>query len=158
MDPSLNTKPRSVGQAALTPLLDTLFLLLFAVLAASDGAEARSKVEEEVRLELPSVADDNAGGGNPAGDSPVVLAIDASGAVSVDGGALQLASPAALDEFLESLASSATFEIRADADARHAVVVEVLHGLREAGFLDVSLIATRRGTSTPAGGWGSSGR
>lgn len=156
--PENTTERRTLGQAALTPLLDTLFLLLFSVLAASDGAEANSKAHEEVQLELPSVADDGAGQGASAGDAPVVLAIGADGAVSVEGEARELASPAALDGFLAGLSPGATFEIRAHADARHAVVVEVLHGLREAGFLDVSLVATRRGSEAPASGWGGSPR
>ena len=153
---------KAVGQAALTPLLDTLFLLLFSVLAASDGAEASTDIEEEVRLELPSVMDDGESGA-AVGEPPVVIAIEAEGTVTMDGGAargapLEVGSPAALAGSLASVAPGTAFEIRAHADARHAVVVEVLHGLREAGFLDVSLVATKRASGAESKKWGSEPR
>lgn len=156
---------RTVGQAALTPLLDTLFLLLFSVLAASDGAEATADVEEEVQLELPSVMDDGQGSA-ATGEAPWVIAIEADGAVTLDGGSVDLGSrvidsPASLAASLSGVPGGATFEIRAHADARHAVVVEVLHGLREAGFLDVSLVATKRAPGDSGAGssqWGSETR
>ncbi len=146
---------KSAGQAALTPLLDTLFLLLFSVLAASDGADARADLEEEVKLELPSVMEDGVASGESSTASPVVIAIEAGGVVTLDGGAVTLDSPVEFAASLTGYPAGSAFEIRAHADARHAVVVEVLHGLREAGFLDVSLVATQRASGTEPDGWGS---
>lgn len=148
---------RAVGQAALTPLLDTLFLLLFSVLAASDGADASADVEEEVQLELPSVMDEGESGYS-AGEAPLVIAIEADGAVTMAGATDAVESSAALAASLSEVPSGTVFEIRAHADARHAVVVEVLHGLREAGFLDVSLIANKRAPGAEPSLWGSPSR
>ena len=157
-DPRAKDLGRTAGQAALTPLLDTLFLLLFSVLAASDGAEARADVEEEVRLELPSVMDDGATESDSSPESSMVIAIEASGAVLLDGGALPADSPAAFSASLADVPLGTSFEIRAHADARHAVVMEVLHGLREQSFLDVSLVALKRSGETEPSGWGSAPR
>lgn len=156
--PRTPNRTRAAGQAALTPLLDTLFLLLFSVLAASDGAEARADVEQEVRLELPTVADDGSAEGASSESPLVVIVIDAGGAVTLDGGAKPIESPGAFADALLGIPSGAAFEIRAHADARHAVVVEVLHGLREASFLDVSLVANTRPADSDPGAWGSAPR
>ena len=82
------------------------------------------------------------------------LAIGADGTVTLGNGSAPLASPAELSALLAALPSGSAFEIRADAEARHALVVEVLHGLREAGFLDVSLVATQLAPGADHGGWG----
>jgi biopolymer transport protein ExbD len=156
--PRTPSRTRTAGQAALTPLLDTLFLLLFSVLAASDGAEARADIEQEVRLELPTVSDDGSGEGASPESPPVVIMIDADGAVTLDGGAMPIESPGAFADALLGIPSGAAFEIRAHADARHAVIVEVLHGLREASFLDVSLVANTRPADADPGAWGSTPR
>ncbi len=146
---------KSPGQAALTPLLDTLFLLLFAVLAQSDGAEAREDVPEEIQVELPSV---DGGASIDQGAQPLaspVVTIDGEGTVRLDGEAGIVPSSQALIEALGTADGPRSVEIRAHGDARHAVVVEVLHGLRQAGWLDVRFVAIQRDEGAASAAWGS---
>lgn len=135
----------SLGRSALTPLLDVLFLLLFAVLATSERASSPSTEESDGRAELdvrlPDVPEDEATAPSPDERERVELVIDANGDVRVrrdgdetlvrDGGALVTAIGA----------DDVVVEVRADADARHAVVLEVLHALWSAGIEDVRYVA-----------------
>ncbi|QDV08061.1 Biopolymer transport protein ExbD/TolR [Planctomycetes bacterium Poly30] len=147
---SSNAEPSSgPGQAALTPLLDTLFLLLFAVLASSDGKAAREDATQEIQVELPSVEDDGTAEASASDVAPIVVTIDADGAVTVGEAAFSVAEPGDLGAALAGFDPVASVEIRAHADARHAVVVEVLHELRQAGRLDVRFVATRREVEAP---------
>ena len=156
----LRLRRRGSGQAALTPLLDTLFLLLFAVLATSEQREAEVELQRderpaEVAVTLPSV-DDGGEAQEPAEDGPLFLEIDAAGAVraasSIDGPAESLSGAPALRAWLGTLDGVRPVEIRADAAARHGEIVTVLHSLQESGFHDVRFIATnsaREGEERP---------
>jgi len=140
-----------LGSSALTPLLDTLFLLLFALLASSQRA-SMTQVDprsEEVQVELPTVdpLQQAAGGDQP--DVRLVVNVDAGGIVTLHAGAGPVEAPTAgaLRAALEAQAASATgrvvVEIRADAAARHGVTVDVLQTVRAAGIVDVRFVATK---------------
>lgn len=141
----------------LTPLLDTVFLLLFALLTLSRNAE----VTELVRVELPVVDPE---GDASAGSAPrLVLVVDAAsrvrlpaapagderepeadlGRVLPDRDALDAALADALQGPLEgALPEEIVVEIQADAGSKHGVSVELLQHLRLAGFCQVELLAT----------------
>lgn len=134
----------SIAFAGLTPLVDTLFILLFALLALSD---ARTSHETElVRVRLPEV--------EPAADSPApaatthaVLEVSADSSVHVPAvPGEEVSTREELDAVLARLLGDrvpeeVVVEIHADREARHGVVVELLQHLRLRGFVDVQLIA-----------------
>ncbi len=133
----------SIALGGLTPLLDTLFLLLFALLALSESRAGAPS--EEVVVELPQVEAD----ASSAPAAPRVsdaLEIDTEGRVQHlperallrDREALEAALSAALGD---GLPEEVAVELRADRLAPHGVAVEVLQVLRLAGFVDVRLLA-----------------
>ncbi len=137
--------------SGLTPLLDTLFLLLFALLAVS---EARSQTRlDEVHVRLPEIEP-----GEPEtrpSTTAVAIDVDADSRVMVSGAGI--ATREELDRALavalgDALPEEVSVEIRADADARHGVTVELLQHLRLGGFADVRMTAL--GVSDSAGGFG----
>ena len=142
----------SMGSSGLTPLLDVLFLLLFAILAASDSssAETRTPDPEEVRVELPAVDPLESGEGNEAEVVRIFLRIDADDCVTIvtEDGPRVTPTPAELRASLEAAMAAAAapgntiVEIRADADARHGVTVDVLQTVRAVGIVDVRFVAT----------------
>ncbi|MGK0482837.1 MAG: biopolymer transport protein ExbD [Planctomycetota bacterium] len=155
MTPPPTEPSNSPGQAALTPLLDTLFLLLFAVLASSDSKAAREDAPQEIQVELPSVEDSGEPSAEESERALILITIEAGGRVQIGDTGASPATAAELAAALVAVESGSSVEIRAHADARHAVVVEVLHGLREAGLLDVRFVAMRHepgGESRPLGG------
>jgi biopolymer transport protein ExbD len=140
----------ALGASSLTPLLDTLFLLLFALLAASRRAstETVDPRSEEVRVELPTVdALQQAARGHQS-DVRLVVHVDALGAVTLIAGAEPVETPtaaelrAALAAETANASGRVVVEIRADADARHGVTVDVLQTVRAAGIVDVRFVAT----------------
>ena len=152
---------RSFGSMVLRglmPMLDALFILLFALLALSDSRQIESS--EEVRIQLPSVepGDDS----DPAPFELFSILVDAESVVRLEG-ALDSASPdvagttapiASFDELDAALAErlgaalpeDVAIDIVADENARHGVMVELLQHLRLRGFVRVQLLAT--GTDT----------
>lgn len=156
--------PAGLGSSTLTPLLDTLFLLLFTLLATSRSeAIVERAVREEVAVELPSIED---GADAQAGNADVQLltiAVLEDGGVRVLSGASaevhsrSAASPSELEQMLAPAASSpggARIEIRADGAARHAVVLEVLQAVRAAGCTDVRFIALEAESAPGPRGFG----
>lgn len=137
----------------LTPMLDALFILLFALLAMSDARQEPRP--EKVRIQLPQVEP----GAAPA-QSPVdvfSILIDADSTVHIDGGTLVAGSfdrlDAALADHLGSaLPEDVPIDIVADADARHGVAVELLQHLRLRGFVRVHLLAQTMEGAGPLGG------
>ena len=139
---------KSIGtmvSRGLTPLLDTLFILLFALLALSDTRQVDPA--EEVRIQLPEV---EAGEGTPPAPGEVfTLLVDAESAVSLgssDGRAEALGTLAELDAALAerlgtALPEEVAIDIVGDAEARHGVMVELLQHLRLLGFTRVQLLA-----------------
>jgi biopolymer transport protein ExbD len=126
----------------LTPLLDTLFLLLFSLLAASQAR--RDAPETEVLLRLPEVEAEDVS--EQPGALSIALIVDAESIVRIEGSEAELRDGAALDAALrERLAgvqpSEVSVEIRADRDARYGVGVELLQHLRLRGYADVLLRA-----------------
>ena len=126
----------------MTPMLDTLFILLFALLALSDAREVDET--EEVRIELPEVEP-----GSEA-TAPTLevfsISIDAESQVRIQGEEAVVKSLAQIDEALaaslgDSLPEEVVIEILADHDARHGVTVELLQHLRLRGFQKVQLLA-----------------
>ncbi|MEO0650875.1 MAG: biopolymer transporter ExbD [Planctomycetota bacterium] len=138
-------KARSGGRIAmggLTPLLDTLFLLLFALLAISDVK--REEAEEEVLVELPGVAPDSAPSESPL--ERIGIVVDAESRLSIGPASAAATTPNELDAVLDAELAGrdparVAIEIRADRDSRHGVSVALLQHLRTRGFQDVVLVA-----------------
>jgi biopolymer transport protein ExbD len=140
-------RPRALASAGslkgLTPLVDTVFLLLFALLAVSTAKSIQR--DELVRVRLPSVEP----GGEAMGQAArsITLEIDAASRVSVAGSADAVSSRAELDAALAAAVGEALIpeevhvEIRADRAARHGTAVAVLQHLRLRGFAHVDLLA-----------------
>ncbi|MEM9802180.1 MAG: biopolymer transporter ExbD [Planctomycetota bacterium] len=148
-------RPRgALGASSLTPLLDTLFLLLFALLASSRRAsmEPTAPTPEEVRVELPAVDPLESEAGAADTTLSLVVQIDSDGTVTLIGSedATETSTTAELRSALEAEAASAdggvVVEIRADTDARHGVTVDVLQTIRSAGISDVRFVATTEAT------------
>ena len=147
---------RSLRSSALMPLLDTLFLLLFTLLATSRSATlVEESVREEISVSLPDVADGGVGESD-AQASVLVIGVQPSGAIeaivglSAEGRAVPVASPSALGALIDALRERDLSvrwraEIRADEDARHGVVLDVLQEVRLAGLVDVRFIAVEGG-------------
>ena len=143
-----------IAMGGLTPLLDTLFLLLFALLAISDVK--REETEEEVLVELPGVAPDGAAGEREV--ERIQIVVDADSELSVGPDARPAGTPRELDAVLDRelagrAASALSVEIRADRDSRHGVAVALLQHLRGRGFQDVVLVAI--GAPDPDAAFGS---
>jgi biopolymer transport protein ExbD len=142
----------SISARGLVPFLDTLFNLLFALLAIS-VARAPSSFDL-LRLRLPQV---EPGGERASAAAGLVVEVDSDGTVRPAGSDMVLHSPTAadmtqLDRALvalvgESVPEEVPIEIRAEAQCPHGVVVELLQHLRVAGFSDVRLAAV---TQVPA--------
>jgi biopolymer transport protein ExbD len=151
----------AIGLGGLTPLLDTLFILIFALLALSDTRSAERA--ETVRIQLPAV--------EPGGDESSQLSrriefeITADSILRVAGMDSVLDSRADVDSALarvlaepdpsgvvETLPELVLVVIRADRDSRHGVAVELLQHLRLRGFVNVELIATGDATGGAFGG------
>ena len=148
--PSRGGGRKSIGgmvQRGLTPLLDTLFILLFALLALSDTRQVAQT--QEVRIELPAVESGEESAAAPG--ERVSLLVDGTSAV-------RLAGPSGTSEPIERfdeldsllaarlgalLPEEVAIDIVGDEDARHGVMVELLQHLRLRGFTRVQLLATR---------------
>ena len=146
----------SLGSGSLVPLLDVLFLLIFALLALSDTRETER--EELVHIQLPGV--------EPGDDPPtskrtrIALAIGADSTVHVvlEDVEREVLSWEELDTAIgellgDGLPEEVTIELRADRDAKHGIAVELLQHLRLRGFVDVQLLATGAASDS----WGSAG-
>lgn len=143
----------SISARGLVPFLDTLFNLLFAMLAIS-VARAPSSFDL-LRLRLPRVE----AAGERAGGAPgLVLDVGADGSIRPGGTGHDLRSRAELDRALSSLVGDGVpeevpLEIRAAALCPHGVVLELLQHLRVLGFSDVRLAAiAANGTDGASGG------
>ena len=132
----------SIGRGALVPLLDALFLLLFALLSLSESAGPAMR---EVAVQLPAVEPDP--GAAPSPRAPITIAVDAGSRVLWAATGETLSTAADLDARLaaqlgDALPDEIPVELRADRDARHGVAVALLEHLRRRGFVDVRLLAT----------------
>lgn len=140
--PMRTTSRTSRGMsAALTPLLDTLFLLLFALLSLS---QSPSTQEEAVGIELPSIEPSSESSGTA--QHVIAFAIDSNSKIRLSG-AEPLKSSAELDAALgkalgDRLPEETLVRIRADQDARHGTAVQLLEHLRVAGFVNVQWLAS----------------
>lgn len=138
----------SVALKGLTPLVDTLFILLFCLLALSDSRQTHA--QELLRIQLPEVA---------PSDEPVsgeverlVLEIGADSRVRLREDTDDLLTRDELDRALARVLAArnagppeaVVIEIHADRDARHGVAVELLQHLRTRGFVTIQLVATGR--------------
>lgn len=149
---------RSRGAAGtlggLMPLVDVLFLMLFALLVLSDTRS--SNRAELVRVDLPAV--EPAGAREPGTSERVALEIDADSVVRLASTGEAVGDRAALDRVLgeavgDAVPEEVAVEVRADADARHGVAVDLLQHLRLRGFVHVELVALgRRDLEGPFGG------
>jgi len=146
---------RGAAAGGLTPLLDTLFILLFALLALSDVRT--SNRQERVRIELPEVEP----GADPAppAEMHITLEIDARSNVSLAGSDGRLETREDLDRALagaleRAVPEEVVVEIVADREARHGVAVEVLQHLRLRGFTHVQLVASGVDEASPLLGGG----
>ena len=139
--------------AGLTPLLDTIFLLLFALLVTSD---TRTENDTElVHIQLPEV--ESTGEESTGAGEHLVVVLDAESHVRLGRDGETLASREELDRALsqalgDALPEEIPIEIHGDAAARHGVAIELLQYLRMRGFVHVQLVA--QGTSAPGGLFG----
>ena len=139
---ALRPRAGSISMGGLTPLLDTLFVLLFALLAASEVR--RTSEREEVRLRLPEV--EPGPSVEPSGERRLVLVVEHEGSVRLEGGTATLATATELDSAVGAwldggVPEDVGVEVRADRDAPYGVAVELLQHLRLRGFVDVVLSA-----------------
>ena len=115
----------------LTPMIDCVFLLLIFFLVASTLVEPTRRIV----LELPS-----ASGGSPARFEapPIVISVDGSGAMFLDGQAVELSDM--LDRVDAMIRAEPARAIRLDADRAGAYqrVIDVIDGLRSRGVRGVS--------------------
>ena len=144
-----------IALKGLTPVLDMVFLLLFALLAISESRETTRQDRVHVRLpqvetgsEAPQEARQN-----------VLLEIDADSEIRVGGRDERLTSREALDQALSkslgtAVAEEVNVEIHADQGASTGVAVALLQHLRLRGFLRVSLVATGSSGATDLFGEG----
>ena len=134
----------SISARGLVPFLDTLFNLLFALLAIQAARAAASS--EFLRLRLPLVEPGQESAASPGG---IVIAVDADGSIRPAGTDLVLRTREELDRTLatsvgDALPEELPVEIQADTFCPHGVVVELLQHLRVLGFSDVRLAAIAR--------------
>jgi len=133
----------SVSLRGVTPLLDVLFILLFALLALSETKTANRS--ELVKILLPEVAPAAEAAATEA--SHLLLVIDAESRVHVGSEEPAVGSLEELDRALaevvgDALPEEVAIEIQGDRNARHGVAVGLLQHLRLRGFTRVSLLAT----------------
>jgi len=130
------------GFSGLTPMLDVLFILLFALLALSDVRS--SNRSELLRIELPRVEP----GEQTAVDDVrrIEIVIDSESRVRSQEDDSPIESVADLERLLQArlgdaLPDQVVIEIQADREAHHGVAVELLQLLRNRGFVRVELVA-----------------
>ena len=134
----------SIAFGGLTPLLDTLFILLFALLVTTEAKTADAP-SEEIRVHLPEV---ESGGSEAAGFAvSLTVEIDEDSRVLIEGN--ELTTDEALDRAVsarlgDALPEEVSIELFADRDARHGVAVELLQYFRLRGFVNIQLLATAR--------------
>ena len=144
---------RTLAFAGLTPLVDVLFILLFALLALSDSRTTHQT--EQVRVQLPEV--EPADEGSLVAGERVQLEISAESTIRLAASGAVIRTREELDRELSAilgqrLPEEVVVEIQADRDARHGVAVELLQHIRLLGFVNVELIASgREGTRGPFG-------
>ena len=142
--------PRSGGFAGLMPLVDTLFLLLFALLAVSETKAAET---EEVHVSLPEVSSEESAPAAPT--LRVQIEVDAESSVRVAGGealaSVDDVERAIVGEIGDALPDQVAVEIRADQASRYGVTVQLLQHLRLSGFVDVRLTALGGGDGSLGG-------
>jgi biopolymer transport protein ExbD len=137
----------SLSSKTLAPLLDVLFILLFALLALSDTRSSEQPAHVLVRL--PEV-EPSTEAADPLGRR-LVLVIDADSRIRLIETGEILDSRAELDSALslvlgDAMPEEVAVEIQGDRDARHGVAVELLQHLRLRGFSLVSLVAQGSGS------------
>lgn len=130
-----------IGFGGLTPLLDTLFILLFALLVTT---EAKTEETEEIRVRLPEVEEGADGGPRSEGPS-LTLQVDAGSDVRIGDsvvGTREMLDAVVAERLSDALPEEVSIELFADRDARHGVLVELLQYFRLRGFVDIQLLAT----------------
>lgn len=136
---------RARGFAGLMPLVDTLFLLLFALLATAETRADGERRVEEVHVTLPEVVGGADADAEPR--TPVRIEVDRDAVVRVAG-----LEPLAELERLAEVVDRATdgrardevvIDLRADESSPYGVTVRILQRLRLAGFGEVRLTALR---------------
>lgn len=146
---------RTRFSSGVTPLLDTLFLLLFALLVVSDTRTATRT--EPVRIQLPAVEPGSSPASAPA--QRFTITIDDQSRLFVAQTDQTIDSREQLDELLaealgERLPEELVVEIRADASSRSGVALEILQHLLLRGFVRVEL-AARGHDAEPGAAFGS---
>ncbi len=142
-----------IASRGLTPLLDTLFILLFALLMLSDTrTETRADL---VRIELPRVEPSVASAASPV--RRLVIQLDADSRLRWQETGEVLRTRAELDRVLTdalggSLPEEVAVEVQGDRSASYGVAVELLQHLRLRGFTSVSLVARGVGGANDAFG------
>ncbi len=126
----------------ITPLLDVLFILLFALLALSETKT--SNPAELLRVQLPQVEPET--DQSPDISQKLVLVLDANSRIHVGEAGVAVASMEEFDAVLAAVIGDAmpediAIEIQGDRQARHGSTVGLLQHLRLRGFQKVMFLA-----------------
>jgi len=135
--------PSSPSLKGITPLLDVLFILLFALLALSESKSTPS--EELFRVQLPQVDADS----NPSvvDLEKLVISLDKNSRIRVEGMEGAVSTIEEFDSLLASalgdtLPENIAIEIQGDQSARHGVTIGLLQHLRLRGFQNVMFLVS----------------
>ena len=132
----------------LTPLLDTIFLLLLVLIAISDTTHQR----DPVRVRLPEV--ERSGTQTASAGPRLKITIDEQGGVFLEGTEKAFDQLEAMDEALRLSAAGALpeevlIELRGDQGAPYGRVAELLQHLRLRGYQRVNLLASGKPGGPP---------
>lgn len=132
----MNLRPQKHAplEVNLTPLIDVVFLLLIFFMVSTTFVH-----EAEIKVDLPEAG--AKAEVDPDADAPLVLSIDKQGVFHF--GDESFTEKADLHKALvkaaEGLPDDVTLVIRADADTRHAAVVNAMDAAAQAGLLRMSI-------------------
>jgi biopolymer transport protein TolR len=120
----------SISQINVTPLVDVMLVLLIIFMVAAPI------LQQGVAIDLPEVR----AGNLESGEQPMVVSIDAAGAVYLDESPYDLLKLATtVGQLVERDATRKVF-IRADAGVPYGKVMEVMATVRAAGVTQVGLV------------------
>ncbi|WP_148254716.1 ExbD/TolR family protein [Aidingimonas lacisalsi] len=127
----LNQQAEDAGEVNLTPMLDVVFIMLIFFIVTTSFVK-----ESGIEIERPESSE-----ASPRPDAQVMVAINANGAVWVDGEAVDMHR---VGEKVAGLVSDeGSVVVQADRQSTTGLLVEVMDHLRESGVDNVAVAATR---------------
>ena len=132
-------------QLNLTPMIDVVFLLVIFFMAATQFADA----ERAIELDLPDVP--GAGATLAAAPDPMIVSVDASGAIALDG------MPRTTEELIADLKSARVdrpdleVQLQGDSSVDYQHVAAALAACRSAGVTELGMTVeiAARAAATP---------